>query len=122
MNLQDVLKTADAISVRRVFGEPYEKDGLTVIPVASVGGGGGGGGAHDEKDQAGEGAGFGLGGRPCGAYVIRSGEVKWMPAVDPNRLFTVAGAVLIAFLLTRPRVARAKARAVHEAMHHGRRA
>ena len=42
MNLQDVLKTADAISVRRVFGEPYEKDGLTVIPVASVAGGGGG--------------------------------------------------------------------------------
>ena len=111
MNLQDVLKTADAISVRRVFGEPYEKDGLTVIPVASVAGGGGGGGAHDEKDQEGEGVGFGLGARPAGAYIVRAGEVKWQPAVDPNRLFAVAGAVLIAFLVTRPRVARAKAHA-----------
>jgi uncharacterized spore protein YtfJ len=111
MNLSDVFKTVDAISVRRVFGEPYEKDGLTVIPVASVAGGGGGGGAHDDKDQEGEGAGFGLGARPAGAYVVRAGEAKWQPAVDPNRLFTVVGAVLIAFLLTRPRVARAKAQA-----------
>ncbi|HET8593843.1 MAG TPA: hypothetical protein VFM07_01250 [Intrasporangium sp.] len=45
----------------------------------------------------------------------RAGEVKWQPAVDPNRLFAVVGAVLIAFLLTRPRVARARARAAHHA-------
>jgi len=34
----------DAISVRRVFGEAYGVDGVTIIPAARVFGGGGGGG------------------------------------------------------------------------------
>jgi uncharacterized spore protein YtfJ len=33
----------DAITVSRVFAEPYEKDGVTVIAAATVAGGGGGG-------------------------------------------------------------------------------
>ena len=33
----------DAITVKRVFGEPFQKDGVTVIPAAKVMGGGGGG-------------------------------------------------------------------------------
>jgi hypothetical protein len=82
-----------------------------------IGGGGGGGGGHDAQNQEGEGGGFGLGGRPAGAYVIRNGEVKWQPAVDPNRMMAVIGMVLIAFLLTRPRVARARAKAL-AAKHH----
>ena len=58
MNISELLKTSDAISVRRVYGEPYEKDGLTIIPAAKVFGGGGGGGGHDdEKHQEGEGGG-----------------------------------------------------------------
>ena len=32
----------DTFTVRRVFGEPVEKDGVVVIPVAMVSGGGGG--------------------------------------------------------------------------------
>jgi hypothetical protein len=50
-------------------------------------------------------------GRPAGAYVIRNGEVSWRPAVDPNRIITIAGLVLIAFMLSRPRMARARAAA-----------
>ncbi len=112
MNISELLKTSDAISVRRVYGEPYEKDGLTIIPAAKVFGGGGGGGGHDdEKHQEGEGGGFGLGGRPAGAYVIRGSEVKWEPAVDPNRIVTVLGIVAAVYLLVRPRVAKVKARA-----------
>ena len=43
MKVTDVLSTArDAITVKRVFGDPYEQDGLTIIPAAVVGGGGGG--------------------------------------------------------------------------------
>ena len=72
----------DAISVRRVFGEPIEQDGVVVVPVAKVGGGGGGGG--DNEDNGG--GGFGLGARPVGAYVIKDGEVTWKPAIDPVRL------------------------------------
>ncbi len=26
----------DALTVKRVFGEPFEKDGLTIVPVAQV--------------------------------------------------------------------------------------
>lgn len=110
MNLADVLKAVDAVSVRRVFGEPYEKDGLTVIPAAVVHGGGGGGSGHAEN-QDGEGGGYGLGGRPVGAYVIRGDEVRWLPAVDPNRILAMIGVVLVVHLLTRPRVARARVRA-----------
>jgi uncharacterized spore protein YtfJ len=29
----------DAVTVKRVFGEPYERNGVTVIPAASVVGG-----------------------------------------------------------------------------------
>ena len=76
----------DAITVSRVFAEPYEKDGVTVIAAATVVGGGGGGGGHDERGQEGEGGGLGVIARPAGAYVIKDGRVWWRPAVDVNRL------------------------------------
>ena len=45
MDIHEVLNHArDAMTVKRVFGDPYEKDGVTVIPVANVMGGAGGGG------------------------------------------------------------------------------
>jgi uncharacterized spore protein YtfJ len=34
----------DAMTVSRVFGESYQVDGVTIVPVATVRGGGGGGG------------------------------------------------------------------------------
>lgn len=87
----------DAISVRRVFGDPYEKDGLTVIPAAKVmGGGGGGAGESADGEQQGSGSGFGIMSRPAGAYVIRGEDVHWQPAVDVNRI--IAGAFLLAAL------------------------
>ena len=40
MDVHEVLNQArDAMTVKRVFGDPYEKDGVTVIPVANVMGG-----------------------------------------------------------------------------------
>ena len=82
----------DSISVRRVFGEPIERDGVVVVPVARVGGGGGGGGDNDDNG----GGGFGLAGRPAGVYVIKDGNVSWRPAVDPVR---VAAVVVLALAL-----------------------
>lgn len=112
MKVNEVLSTAkDAITVKRVYAEPYEKDGLTVIPAAVVGGGAGGGAGHDDKGQEGEGGGFGVGGRPAGAYVIKDGQVSWRPAVDPNRIVAIVGLVAVAYLLSRPRMVRARARA-----------
>src|SRR6476659_2920584 len=110
MKLDELLSKAnDTITVRRVYGEPYERDGLTVIPAAVVTGGGGGGTGHDEKGQEGEVGGFGISGRPAGAYVIKGDHVSWRPAVDPNRIITVVGLVAIAYLLSRPRLVRVRA-------------
>ena len=67
----------DAITVRRVFAEPYEQDGVTVIAAATVAGGAGGGGGRDERGQEGEGGGFGVIARPAGAYVVKDGRVWW---------------------------------------------
>jgi len=111
MKVTEVLNTAkDAITVKRIYAEPYERDGLAVIPAAVVGGGAGGGSGQDDKGQEGGGGGFGMSGRPAGAFVIKDGQVSWRPAVDPNRIVTMAGLVLIAYLLSRPRMARARAR------------
>ena len=110
MNVTEILSTSrDAITVRRVFAEPYEKDGLTVIPAAVVRGGGGGGTGYDQKGQQGEGGGFAVSGRPSGAYVIKDGQVSWRPAVDPNRIVRMVGMAVVAYLLSRPRMARARA-------------
>jgi uncharacterized spore protein YtfJ len=110
MKVTDVVNSAkDAITVKRVYADPYERDGLTVIPAAVVTGGGGGGTGHDEKGQEGEGGGFGVSGRPAGAYIIKGDQVSWRPAVDPNRIITVVGLVAIAYLLSRPRLVRARA-------------
>jgi uncharacterized spore protein YtfJ len=43
---------SDILSVKRVFGEPYEHGGVTIIPVAKVMGGSGGGGGHGEGPHA----------------------------------------------------------------------
>jgi uncharacterized spore protein YtfJ len=101
----------DAITVKRVFGEPYEKDGITIIAAASVAGGAGGGGGKDKDGQEGEGGGFGAAARPAGVYVIKGEDVSWRPAVDPHRLAAVAGAVTVVYLLTRAVVQRARAKA-----------
>jgi uncharacterized spore protein YtfJ len=87
----------DAINARRIYGDPVESNGVTVVPAAAVFGGTGGGG-----DAEGDGGGgFGLAGRPVGAYVIRGDEVTWKPAVDVNRLAVFAFLLGVAFALRR---------------------
>lgn len=84
MNVQEILaKAQDTVTVTRVYGVPIEKDGLTIIPAASVSGGGGGGGGPADS---GGGAGFGVRARPVGAFVIKDGEVTWRPALDETRI------------------------------------
>jgi uncharacterized spore protein YtfJ len=100
MNVDELLSGArDAMSVRRVYGEPIERDGVVVIPAAAVGGGGGGGG--DNEDNGG--GGFGLRARPVGAYVIKDGEVTWKPAIDPSRLIAAGIAVVALWSFARSR-------------------
>ena len=113
MKLDELVTTArDAFTVRRVFAEPYEKDGITIVTAASVAGGGGGGGGHDERGQEGGGGGFGLQARPAGAYIIKDGKVRWRPAVDVNRLVATIGTVAIVYLFARVRIEKARANRV----------
>jgi uncharacterized spore protein YtfJ len=88
--LQSIKGTHDSLSVSRCYGEPFELDGVTVIPVARVSGGAGGGGGEgtDEHDASGGGfgTGFGLRVNPIGVYEVRDGSVVWKPTVDVNRL------------------------------------
>ena len=87
----------DAITVRRVFGEPYEKNGVTVIPAARVqGGAGGGAGEGPEGQGGGGGTGFGVSAKPVGAFVVKGDDVTWRPAVDVNRV--ILGGQIVAIL------------------------
>ncbi|MGH2987537.1 MAG: spore germination protein GerW family protein [Solirubrobacterales bacterium] len=105
MDIQETIgKAQDAISVKRVYGEPYERDGVVLIPAAEVrGGGGGGGGSDPAKKSSGSGGGYGINARPVGAYVIEGGRVRWEPVVDVTAIAVRAmvTAVGLALLLRR---------------------
>src|SRR5690349_8219984 len=95
VNIHEVIQQSqDALPGRRVFGEPYERDGITVIPAAKVGGAGGGGGG-ERPEGSGSGGGFGLGASPAGAYVITDGTVRWQPALDLNRVILGAQVLVL---------------------------
>jgi uncharacterized spore protein YtfJ len=89
----------DTLTVSRVFGEPYEKNGVTVIPAAAVRGGGGGGEGEDKEHAGGMGGGFGMTARPVGAYQIKGDEVTWIPAADTTRVIIASQLVVIVALL-----------------------
>ena len=83
-------QAGDQLSIRRVFGEPIERDGMLVIPVAvAIGGGGGGSGPDDQ----GSGGGFGGMVRGIGVYSISDGRVRFIPAIDVTAL-TALGLLL----------------------------
>jgi uncharacterized spore protein YtfJ len=96
----------DVMSVRRVFGEAYQLDDTTIIPVAVIRGGAGGGGGEGETPNngsrgsgtgSGGGMGFGVNARPVGVYVVRNGEVTWQPAIDVMRI--VLGGQLLGLVM-----------------------
>ena len=125
-----LMKASDNLSVRRAFGTAYEKDDMLIIPVAMVAGGGGGGTARprqggpaadadalpegraagqeatpQDSERTDTGGGFGGVVLPAGAYVVKGGQVRWVPAVDMTIvvLATLSLARILARALTRPR-------------------
>ena len=104
--LEAVSQAKDVVTVRRVYGEPYQEDGLTIIPAANVMGGGGGGGDTEGNG----GAGFGVRARPAGAWVIKDGEATWKPALDLNRTILVGQLIAIVALLVTRSVVKALAK------------
>jgi len=100
MDLREIVTASqEGLTAKRVFGEPVAQEGTVVIPVARVRGGGGGGegvGPQEAGKPSGSGGGFGLAANPAGVYVIRNGKVRWMPALDVNRI--LLGFQLIAII------------------------
>jgi uncharacterized spore protein YtfJ len=113
MDADEVITQArDALTVKRVFGKPYEKNGVTAVAVAAVrGGAGGGGGEGPAGEGKGSGGGFGLSARPVGMFLIRGDEVSWRPAGDVNRVVLGAQIVAVVALLTIRSIVRARSRA-----------
>jgi uncharacterized spore protein YtfJ len=121
--LDEILADAGkTLGVRRIYGEPYEKNGVTVIPAARVMGGAGGGGGTEASTTdttgvgatgvpaTGTGVGFGMTGGPVGAYVIKGDEVKWLPAVDVNRMLLGFQIALVVFFLVMRSIAKTRAK------------
>jgi uncharacterized spore protein YtfJ len=104
MRAEEILdRVRDTLTIRQVFGEPYERNGTLIVPVARLAGGGGGGGGEGnnpaEGGGRGGGGGFGFEARPVGAYVVRGDEVTWRPAVDVTRIALGGQMVAIVALL-----------------------
>jgi len=109
MQIHEILAQArDSMTLKQVFGDPIERNGVTVIPVARIAGGAGGGSgpqAVTETDAnptqpRGQGSGYGFRASPAGVYVIKGDQVTWRPAVDVNRVILGGQLVAVVFLLT----------------------
>lgn len=90
-----------ALSARTVYGNAVERDGVTVIPAATVFGGGGLGTSEaspDGKRASGVGGGYGLVAWPAGAIEIRGETVRWHRAFDATYFWLTALLVVSAIL------------------------
>jgi uncharacterized spore protein YtfJ len=129
MDVENLLaKASDHLSVRRAFGDAYERDGMLIIPVALVAGGGGGGTSQprnralaarpdaltapdatpQESVRTDSGGGFGGVVLAAGAYVVKGDQVRWVPAVDPT--VVVLASLSVVRMLTRAWVRRSRNR------------
>ena len=125
MQAREILsQSRDAMNARRVFGDPIERDGVTVVPVMRLLGGAGGGGGEENASLGGAaaaedgaiepaaglprgvqgaaasfGVGFGVKATPAGVYVIKGDGVQWLPAIEPERIVFIGGVIGIVALL-----------------------
>ena len=122
MELPESVTTAvetirDSAHVEAVYGEPIERSGRTIVPVAHVAGGFGGGfgdGTRPDPDTesednsaasgSGGGGGGGLTAKPIGAIEITDEQTRFIRFRDRNRLLVVlALGVVIGWVLGRRR-------------------
>ena len=88
-----------------VFGEPVERDGITVIPVAKArwGFGGGAGQRKDEgadgKQEDGAGGGGGVQVTPVGFIEIKNHEANFRPIRTVSLSWIIVGSIVSLFLV-----------------------
>lgn len=81
----------------KVYGEPIESDGITIVPVSKVSYGFGGG-MGKQKEQAGSGGGGGLKTSPVGYIEIKNGETKFRQIIDLTMLAPLIASSSLALL------------------------
>lgn len=98
-------KLGATIKASTVFGEPVERDGVTIIPVAKArwGFGGGGGTGQDERGPGGGGGGGGgMSISPVGYIEVGHGESRFRPIRDARSYLPyVIGAATLLLLSMR---------------------
>lgn len=92
----------DVVSIRRVYGDAYQRGETVVIPVAKVIGGSGlgTGGRPDDDGADGGGGCFATRVRATGVFVVDDDGVHWHPAFDVDRAVLVGQLVLGAVVVT----------------------
>ena len=100
--LERVAKTiGEKAMVSTVFGEPVERKGITVIPVAKARfgfGGGGGVGGREGQEGSGGGGGGGAAVSPLGYIEVRDGGAEFRRISAPTDLVPLVAAASIAAL------------------------
>jgi len=103
--LERVAKTiGEKAMVSTVFGEPVEREGITVIPVAKARfgfGGGGGVGGREGQEGSGGGGGGGAAVSPLGYIEVRDGTARFRRITWAPDLLAIAGAVMLLALALR---------------------
>lgn len=81
-------------NAKQVYGEPVERDGTTIIPVAKVQWGFGGGGIGRGAAERGGGGG-GARAFPTGFIELRDGKAEFRPIQDPMTPAIIAAVGLV---------------------------
>ena len=92
-------KLGSAANVTRIFGEPVERNGITVIPVSKAMYGFGGG-AGTKAGEEGSGGGGGLMLTPVGYIEIREGKTRFKTIRNPQTLLRIIAVSGLFTLLT----------------------
>jgi uncharacterized spore protein YtfJ len=90
--------------VSTIFGEPVEREGVTVVPVAKARfgfGGGGGAGTREEGQGSGRGGGGGVNVSPVGYIEVRDGDSEFKRISTPRDLLPLVAAAALALIALR---------------------
>jgi uncharacterized spore protein YtfJ len=91
-------KLGAAAKAATVFGEPVERDGITVIPVAKARWGfGGGAGRRSDEDGAGGGGGAQV--TPVGFIQLKNGAAEFRPIRTTSLTWMIVAGLATLFLL-----------------------
>lgn len=103
-------------NISLIYGEPVERQGITIIPVAKFTFGfGGGESSETQKVPGGMGGGAGLMAKPVGYIEIKNGQAKFQPIVDVvsivRTVFTFVAVVMLIGSTIQKRRAKLEAKA-----------